>query len=61
MIKIRSTKVIGLLLVMVMLLSLVAGCGGGDNKTTTVEEIKIGNIFLYLGLLPLEKDRSGSP
>lgn len=49
MIKIRSTKVIGLLLVMVMLLSLVAGCGGGDSKTTTVEEIKIGNIIPLSG------------
>ncbi len=49
MIKVRSTKVIGLLLVMVMLLSLVAGCGGGDNKTTTVEEIKIGNILPLSG------------
>lgn len=48
MLRRRNTKVIGLLVVMVMLFSLVAGCGG-DKNTSDVAEIKIGNIIPLSG------------
>ncbi|HCF50354.1 MAG TPA: ABC transporter substrate-binding protein [Syntrophomonas sp.] len=44
----RSARIIGLLLTMVMLLSLVAGCGG-DNSSDKAKEIKIGTILPLSG------------
>lgn len=44
----RGTRIIGLLIVMIMLISLVAGCGG-DSKTDKSKEIKIGTILPLSG------------
>lgn len=44
----KGTKIIGLLLTLVMLLTLVAGCGGGTGKSSA-KEVKIGNILPLSG------------
>ncbi len=45
----RGTRFIGLLVTMVMLISLVAGCGGGGNSADKAKEIKIGTILPLSG------------
>jgi branched-chain amino acid transport system substrate-binding protein len=44
----RGARIIGLLVVMIMLISLVAGCGGGST-TDKSKEIKIGTILPLSG------------